>query len=92
MPAKQAVTGLAQMVGKEGLEAHEKTKDLKPDVGGDLPGGIEGGIAKIKVLRIGKFEKGDNIGKPFFMMQAVVVSPVEFNGEKIGSVRHFVLA
>jgi hypothetical protein len=58
-------------------EAHESHKDddTKVGAGGDLPPGIEHGIARLVDARIGVFQKGDNEGEPFFMAAGTVLEP-----------------
>lgn len=52
-----------------------KKKDVKLPSGGNVPGGIENGVAKLTSIDFAEFQKGDNKGKPYFMAQAVVVNP-----------------
>lgn len=61
------------------LDAH-KADETTLSAGGDLPPGIEGGIAKLVDARISLYEKGDNKGKPFMYLAGVVLQPDEYAG------------
>lgn len=52
-----------------------KKKEVKLPGGGNVPGGIENGVARLTEINFAEFKKGDNKGKPYFMAQAVVVNP-----------------
>ncbi len=67
---------------QKALEAN-KTKPIEYDTGGDLPPGIEGGIARLVDCKIDTFKSGDNKGKPRFYAAGVVISPGEFRGQRI---------
>lgn len=58
-------------------EAHElhKADDTRIGSGGDLPAGIEHGIARLVDAKIGVYQKGDNEGEPFFMAAGTVLEP-----------------
>ncbi len=58
-------------------DAHEEHKgdETRVGSGGDLPGGIEGGIARLSMMQIGTFQRGDNEGEPFFMAAGTVLEP-----------------
>ena len=58
-------------------EVHEEVKgnETKVGSGGDLPPGIEHGIARLVDCKIGIFQKGDNEGEPFFMAAGTVLDP-----------------
>lgn len=83
MPAKQQVSPLSGKLKKYNVDkvhAQHKDDEVKFSAGGDLPGGIEGGIAKVKELVIGTYKEGKNAGECFFRAMAVVESPPEFKG------------
>jgi len=82
MPKKQTTTGLAGKLGDKGRKAvksHAKD-EVKLSAGGDLPGGIEGGIAQIVECKFDVFKKGDNVGEYFFLAAGTVVEPASHNG------------
>lgn len=60
-------------------QAHEQHKgdETRVSGGGELPEGIEHGIARLALCKIGVFKKGNNIGEPYFMAQGVVCEPKE---------------
>ena len=67
---------------EKATSAHEQHKadDTKAGRGGELPGGIENGIAELVSLKIGIYVKGDYEGEPFFMGMATCRSPKVHNG------------
>lgn len=69
-------------VGRQAFEAH-KTDETEFSTFGELPPGIEGGVAQLTDCEFGIYKKGDFIGKPYFRASAIVVHPKEFNGEPI---------
>lgn len=75
--ATGAVGGLFKKLGQAGVKAFEETKDNDPVApgGGDLPAGIENGIAQLVDVRFGVYESGDNIGQYYFMAAGIVVEP-----------------
>lgn len=80
--AKQQMAGggvlgkVAQRM-KQAHEAH-KADETEYSKFGELPGGIEGGIARLVDAKFDVFKEGDNKGEPFFYAAGVVVSPTEF--------------
>lgn len=85
MPPQRTQSGLMAKLGQKLLKAHEAHKDDETSYGnfGELPGGINNGIAQLVDCRFGVFDKGDFKGEYFFYAAGVVVQPVEVNGEKI---------
>ena len=76
--AKQ--TSVNPMAGKLGSvigDVHDEVKNAPYQApgGGNLPAGIEHGVARLSSIKIGVFESGPNKGKPYFMAQGVVKSP-----------------
>lgn len=68
-------------LGGEGEKAHETLKKNEANPGNArLPGGIEGGIAKLNMVKLGIYKEGDYKGQPFFMATGTVLLPVEHNG------------
>jgi len=78
-------SGILSKLGDKARKAFNKHKkdDTRFDEGGNLPAGIEGGVAKLKEVKFDTYKSGDLKGKPFFGMTAVVVSPKNFNGMKL---------
>ena len=60
-----------------------KDRSIEIDTNMGVPAGIDNGVAKLTELKIGKYERGDNQGKPYFMIRGVVVSPKKFKGIKV---------
>lgn len=69
------------------VAAESAQKPFNPGGGGDLPEGIEGGVAILVDCKVGKFDKGKQQGEPFFYAAGTVVSPAEFGGMKIEGLR-----
>lgn len=64
------------------VAARGKAVDLK--FGGQLPGGIENGIAELRELKFGKYGPDTKWpGKPFFLGQAIVLFPKELKGQRV---------
>jgi hypothetical protein len=83
MPAQTQKSSLFTKFAKEGAAAHAKVKDTRVTStgGGDLPGGIEGGVARLVSITFGDFKEGTGLaGKPYFMAAGVVVHPAEHQG------------
>ncbi len=59
----------------EAAHAQHKDETSVAGRGGELPGGIQNGIAELTMIKIGKFQKGDNEGEPFFMAMGTCLSP-----------------
>lgn len=86
MPAKEETSGILVSLGSQVVEAFDagKNKPVELSFGGNLPGGIENGVAQLRDLRIGKYQDGTKLaGKPYFMGQAVVMFPKEIKGQKL---------
>lgn len=82
MPAAKSNINVMELLKKQGLaKAHAAHKDDETKtMGGDLPSGIRGGIAQLVDCKIGVYQKGDNIGKPFFYAAGVVMEPAIYAG------------
>jgi len=89
MPKQTGKSKLSDRLGAAGRKAHEthKADDTTLSGGGDLPAGIEGGIAKLTSVKFGEFAKGDFTGEPFFMAAGIVVEPKEHAGIPIEGLR-----
>lgn len=56
--------------------------------GGELPAGIENGVAQLVECKFGTYEKGDNQGEFYFYAAGIVVSPVAMpDGLKVAGLR-----
>lgn len=91
--AKKAVGGLVAKLGmkaRQAVEAH-KNDEMKLSGGGDLPAGIENGVAQLVTCKFGVYEKGDMKGEYYFMASGIVVSPktlrVDGNVIPVGGLR-----
>lgn len=89
MPRKKATTGIAARLGSAGQEAFDAHKEDETDfgAGGDLPAGIEGGVAQLVDCKFDVYKKGDMEDEYYFYAAGVVVSPTEFEGQKIEGLR-----
>ena len=58
-------------------KAHEEHKgdETRVGSGGNLPAGIDHGIARLVDAKIGVYKSGDNEGEPFFYAAGVVLEP-----------------
>lgn len=82
MAANTAQSLLLQTFGQKGVEAHNQAKKAvpKPDMGGDLPGGVRG-VARLTHLQIKPIEKGKkDEGKLMFFGRGIVVKPDTHDG------------
>jgi len=61
--------------------------------GGNLPDGIENGVAKLVSIKIGAYGESTTLaGKPFFMLRGVTVAPATHEGLKVRGIQEsFVL-
>lgn len=88
--AKQKASGsfMAKM-GNKLKTAHDQHKNDETVISnfGDLPEGIENGIAQLVECKIGVYEKGDNKGEYFFYAAGIVVRPKEHAGTPIEGLR-----
>jgi hypothetical protein len=82
MPMQKGTSNFtAEMAGLlKGAHNTVKGAETVRDAGGSLPAGIENGVARLVKCGFGKFEKGANKGKWFFMAQAIVQSPDKHGG------------
>ena len=89
MPKKTTNSGLLKKMGSRGQKAFDAHKgdDTKFSAAGELPAGIEGGIAKLVDCKISKYEKGDQKGELFFYAAGIIVSPVEHNSQRVEGLR-----
>lgn len=88
MAKQQAQSGLLGKLGPAGKQAFDEHKNDETNfgAGGDLPAGIEGGIAQLIDCRFAQYQKGDQKGEYFFIAAGTVVEPKVFtdpNGNKL---------
>jgi hypothetical protein len=86
MPAVKSANPLDEKLAKRGLStvtAANKNNEVDYGFGGDLPPGINGGVAKLSEIKTGEYKNGDKKGEPFVRFAGVVVSPQEFEGQRI---------
>jgi len=90
MPSQTATGAAKNIAGKlkaagagRGFDNH-KSDETKFGAGGDLPAGIEQGIAKLTVAKIDEYKSDSKLaGKLYMMFTGVVVSPKEHGGVPI---------
>lgn len=78
--AKQTVkSSLMSKLGSKLATAHEKHKNDETTFGGggDLPEGIEGGVAQLTDCKFAQYAKGDMKGEYYFYAAGVVIEPKE---------------
>lgn len=83
MPPQQGkpVKSLMSRYGDRLRKAHEAVKDEEVKVNaGDLPPGINSGIAQLTKCYFGVYETGDLKGEPYLMASGVCVEPKVHNG------------
>ena len=73
MVGKRAKSKFADRVS--GAHKTHKSDETKVGAGGGLPPGIENGVARLTSMKVSKYEKGDNLGEPFFMAAGIVLAP-----------------
>lgn len=90
MPRQTKKSGLFGKLGKRGREAFDshKADTTSYGAGGDLPPGIEGGIAQLVDCRFDVYKKGEGLkGEYFFYAAGIVKSPKDHNGVRIEGLR-----
>lgn len=68
--------------GRKAFDAH-RSDDTTYSTAGELPAGIEGGVAKLVKCEFKAYVNGDNKGEMFWQARGVVLEPTEHNGEII---------
>ena len=79
MPAQTGQSSLLKKLGGKAQQFLEKRKEAEPEMpgGGDLPAGIENGVAQVVLCGFGTVQAGKkNAGALFFQAQAVVKKPL----------------
>jgi len=64
---------------KKAYHAH-RSDSTEFDTSGNLPAGIDDGVAKLVDCKFSTYEKGDNKGEPFFYAAGIVVAPKTHEG------------
>jgi hypothetical protein len=85
MAKMQSKSNLAAKLGAKGAKAvktHAQDETTYSG-GGDLPGGIEGGIAQLVDCKFDQYKKGDMKGEYYFFAQASVVEPTDHEGIRV---------
>lgn len=82
MPKQSAKSGLTAKLGTVGAKAFEahKADEVVLSAGGDLPAGIDDGIAKVKNIKFGQYKEGDFKGEYYYSARAIVVEPKKYAG------------
>ena len=89
MPKQTVQSSLAAKLGNKLVQAHEAVKghETKLPTGGDLPEGIENGIAQLVECKFDVYKTGKQAGQFFFLAAGVVVSPDEITDDKGRSIK-----
>jgi hypothetical protein len=89
MPRQTSKSGLASKLGKAGRDGFDGHKEDETTLssGGDLPAGIEGGIAQLVECKFGNYQTGDNIGEYFFTSSGIVLEPKDHDGVDVAGRR-----
>jgi hypothetical protein len=87
--AKKQRSGLAAKLGDEARRRwdEKKAEAAAFGAGGDLPAGIEGGIAQLVECKFSQYEKGDNEGEYFFYAAGIVLEPQEVGNVRVAGLR-----
>jgi hypothetical protein len=78
MPSKKSKSSLSAKLGSEGRSAYEAHKGDETRLtggGGDLPPGIDSGIAQLVDCKFDLYKTGDNVGEFFFYAAGIVKQP-----------------
>lgn len=89
MAKKTATSGMAAKLGDRltnAWEAHKNDETVYSG-GGELPDGIEHGIAELRSCKFGIYKEGDKKGEYFFMAAGVVLEPKVHNGIPVEGLR-----
>jgi hypothetical protein len=89
MPAKKTKSGLLARLGDRLRKAHEEHKADETEYSnfGELPAGIEGGVAQLVDCKFDQYKSGDNEGETYFYAAGVVVQPIEHDGVRVQGLR-----
>ena len=85
MPPQTGKSGLSAKLGDRLRKAHEAHKGDETEFSnfGELPAGIENGIAQLVDVKFAEYKTGDLKGQYFFMARGVAKFPEELNGSKV---------
>jgi hypothetical protein len=85
MPPQTGKSGLSAKLGDRLRKAHEAHKGDETEFSnfGELPAGIENGIAQLVDVKFAEYKTGDLKGQYFFMARGVAKFPEELNGQKV---------
>lgn len=89
MPPQVGKSALAAKLGKKLVQAFEahKNDEVEYSQFGELPAGIENGIAQLVECKFDTYKKGDAKGEYFFYAAGVVKRPTEHGGVPIEGLR-----
>lgn len=89
MAKKVKKSGLAAALGSAGRKAVEKVRGNETtfSAGGDLPGGIEGGIAQLVDCKFDTYSRGSMEGEYYFLAAGIVKKPKTFEGHRVEGLR-----
>ena len=89
MAEKSGISDLFKRKGAAATNAWKghKNDDTKTPSGGELPGGIEGGIAQLVSIKMVPVKEGLHKGEVAANLQAVVLHPVMHEGRKVQGLR-----
>lgn len=85
MPVQTGAVNVLDLLKKQGadkaINAH-KADETVIGGGGDLPPGIEGGVAQLTDAKLDVHKDGDNKGKPYLYLAGIVVKPETEQGSR----------
>lgn len=83
--AKMTKSSLLKKLGEAGARAFDEHKDDETTMptGGELPSGIEDGVARLVDCKFDTYKKGDLKGEYYFYAAGEVLSPESHDGVKI---------
>lgn len=89
MPVQKGKSSLLAKYGDKLRKAHEAHKGDETEYSsfGELPPGIENGIAQLVLCEFKPFKTGKQTGEYYFMAQGVAISPDEHDGRKVAGMR-----
>lgn len=89
MAKQMKKSGLASKLGQAGAKAVEAHRNDETNFGGggNLPEGIEGGIAQLVDCKFDTYKKGDMVGQYYFYAAGIVKQPSVHNGQHIDGLR-----
>lgn len=80
MPVQKQASPVAGILKKLSGAVNKHRDDETRMGGGNLPGGISGGIAKFAGGKIDEYKEGKNKGKPYMSLVGIVTHPLEYRG------------